>query len=380
MTRGSLIRRTALTGALGLAMAGAVAVPAAQAAPAAPAAPAVTAADAELARTLGISATEAQARVKAEADRAARGVALERSLGARTAGSYLAADGSLVVTVLDKATAAQVRAAGATAKIVTRSAAQLSGVKTALDRYAGAGAVGTSWGVDVATNQVVVSVGANAKGPKVSALLADLKRHGTAVRVERTAPITTLISGGDAIYTGGARCSLGFNVRNSAGTRYFLTAGHCTNIGSTWSASPGGAAIGSRTGTSFPTNDYGIVRYTSSIANPGNVNRYNGTTTDITGSGNVFSGQSLCRSGSTTGLRCGSVTSTSATVNYAEGAVYDTIRTNICAEGGDSGGSLFGGSTAYGLTSGGSGNCSSGGTTFFQKVPEALSVYGVSVY
>jgi streptogrisin D len=35
---------------------------------------------------------------------------------------------------------------------------------------------------------------------------------------------------------------------------------------------------------------------------------------------------------------------------------------------------------ALGLTSGGSGNCSSGGTTFFQPVTEPLSVYGVSVY
>ncbi|MEU0296361.1 serine protease, partial [Streptomyces cavourensis] len=33
-----------------------------------------------------------------------------------------------------------------------------------------------------------------------------------------------------------------------------------------------------------------------------------------------------------------------------------------------------------GLTSGGSGNCSSGGTTFFQPVVEALNAYGVSVY
>ncbi len=56
------------------------------------------------------------------------------------------------------------------------------------------------------------------------------------------------------------------------------------------------------------------------------------------------------------------------------------IKTTVCAEGGDSGGSLYAGTRAYGLTSGGSGNCSSGGTTFFQPVTEALGVYGVSVY
>lgn len=35
---------------------------------------------------------------------------------------------------------------------------------------------------------------------------------------------------------------------------------------------------------------------------------------------------------------------------------------------------------ASGLAAGGSGNCSSGGVTFFQPVTEPLSVYGVQVY
>ncbi|WP_244167373.1 trypsin-like serine protease, partial [Streptomyces mutomycini] len=72
---------------------------------------------------------------------------------------------------------------------------------------------------------------------------------------------------------------------------------------------------------------------------------------------------------------------TDATVNYGGGdIVYGMIRTNVCAEPGDSGGPLYSGTRAIGLTSGGSGNCSSGGTTFFQPVTEALSAYGVSVF
>jgi streptogrisin D len=67
-------------------------------------------------------------------------------------------------------------------------------------------------------------------------------------------------------------------------------------------------------------------------------------------------------------------------VNYAEGSVSGLIRTTVCAEPGDSGGSLYSGTTAHGLTSGGSGNCSSGGVTYFQPVVEALSAYGVSVF
>ena len=51
----------------------------------------------------------------------------------------------------------------------------------------------------------------------------------------------------------------------------------------------------------------------------------------------------------------------------------------MCAEPGDSGGSLLAGTQAQGMTSGGSGNCSSGGTTYFQPVGEALSAAGVSL-
>lgn len=90
---------------------------------------------------------------------------------------------------------------------------------------------------------------------------------------------------------------------------------------------------------------------------------------------------SVTRRGSTTGTHSGSVTGLNATVNYGNGdIVYGMIKTNVCAEPGDSGGPLHSGSKAIGLTSGGSGNCSSGGTTFFQPVTEALSAYGVSVY
>jgi streptogrisin D len=107
---------------------------------------------------------------------------------------------------------------------------------------------------------------------------------------------------------------------------------------------------------------------------------YGGGYRDITGAGNAFVGQSVTRSGSTTGVHSGTVQALNATVNYAEGQVSGLIQTNVCAEGGDSGGSLFSGNTAIGLTSGGNGDCTFGGTTFFQPVTEALSAYGVSVY
>jgi streptogrisin C len=67
------------------------------------------------------------------------------------------------------------------------------------------------------------------------------------------------------------------------------------------------------------------------------------------------------------------------TVNYQQGSVSGLTQTNACAEPGDSGGSWVSGTQAQGVTSGGSGNCTSGGTTYFQPVNEILSVYGVSL-
>jgi streptogrisin D len=258
---------------------------------------------------------------------------------------------------------------------------QLNGITATLNKDAAI--AGTAWHVDPASNKVVVSYDDTVRGAKLAALTAVTKRFGTAVRLEPMSGVLTKhISGGHAIYGGGYRCSLGFNVRNSSGTRFFITAGHCTNLASTWYANSSQTTVlGTRAGSSFPGNDYGIVRYTNtSISTPGNVYLYNGSYQDITSAGNAFVGQQVRRSGSTTGVRSGQVTGLNATVNYPQGTVYQMIRTNVCAEGGDSGGSLFAGSVALGLTSGGSGNCTFGGTTFFQPVPEVLSRYGVNVY
>ncbi|PZG06419.1 serine protease [Micromonospora craterilacus] len=307
--------------------------------------------------------------------------ALAERLGDRAAGAYADSAGKMVVAVTDAVAARQVAAAGATPKMVKRGAAELNRATAELDRSAAI--PGTAWWTDAATNQVVVSVDSTVTGAKLERVKAAAARSNGAVRIEAEAGVlSTRISGGEAIYAqGGGRCSLGFNVR-SGSTYYFITAGHCTNIAANWySNSAQTALLGTRAGSSFPGNDYGIVRYSNqSVVQPGNVYLYNGTYRDITASGSAYVGQSVSRSGSTTGVRSGSVTALNATVNYAEGQVRGLIRTTVCAQPGDSGGSLFSGTIALGLTSGGSGNCTSGGTTYFQPVGPVLSAYGVSVY
>jgi streptogrisin D len=296
---------------------------------------------------------------------------LADSLGAaRSAGTYVDASGRAVVNVTDAAAAAQVRAKGGIARVVARSDAQLAALRGRID----AGVPGTAVWVDPNTNQVVVDVDVTVTGTKWTKLQADIAASNGAARVERLpGKLQRTISGGDAIYGGGSRCSLGFNVR-SGSTYYFITAGHCTNIATTWTN--GSTTLGTRAGSSFPGNDYGIVRYTNtSISRPGAVGSQ-----DITSAGTPSVNQTVYRRGSTTGTRSGRVTALNTTVYYAEGSVSQMIRTTVCAQPGDSGGSMYAGTVAYGLTSGGSGNCSSGGITYFQPVPEVLSRYGVSVY
>jgi len=268
--------------------------------------------------------------------------------------------------------------AGASARPApsVHTAAQASEAGALLQRSSTAG---TSWYVDEATHQVVVSVYDNTPAASISSIDAAASASSGAVRVERVrGSLRRYISGGDAIFGGSYRCSLGFNVRDNAGSYFFLTAGHCGEVASTWYANSSHTTrLGTNVGYSFPGNDYALVRYTNTGSTP------SGTvgSQDITSAANPPVGVTVFRKGSTTGIHSGRVTALNQTVNYGGGdIVRGLIRTTVCAEPGDSGGPLYAGTVAYGLTSGGSGNCSSGGTTFFQPVVEALNAYGVNVY
>ncbi|MEU6552398.1 S1 family peptidase [Streptomyces sp. NPDC046915] len=254
------------------------------------------------------------------------------------------------------------------------STAQLS---TASGSVLKADIPGTAWAVDSKTNRVVVTVDNTVSKAEIAKIKRQAGANAGALAIKHTAgKFNKLISGGDAIYGGSYRCSLGFNV-HSGSTYYFLTAGHCGEVASTWYSNSGHTTtLGTNVSYSFPGNDYALVRYTnSSIAHPSAV----GSQT-ISSAATPAVGTTVYRRGSTTGTHSGRVTALNATVNYGSGDIVSgLIQTTVCAEGGDSGGPLYGGSVAYGLTSGGSGDCSSGGTTFFQPVTEALSAYGVSV-
>ncbi|MET7707639.1 S1 family peptidase [Micromonospora sp. NPDC005413] len=275
----------------------------------------------------------------------------------------------LTILLLVAPGAAQAAVPDRAAPPATAPAAVLAGVRTA----------GTAWGLDPATGRMTLSVDDTVASAQLTALRAVADRAGALLRRE-PGTLRTLIAAGQGIYGGGGRCSLGANVR-SGSTYYVITAGHCTTTASAWYAdSTQTTVLGTRTATSFPTNDYGLIRYTGRIAHPSAVYTYPGLLT-IYGAGNAYVGQAVCRSGVTTGVRCGTVTGLNQTVNYAGGAVTGLIRTNICAEPGDSGGPLYVASTGtiIGILSGGSGNCTSGGTTYYQPIGEVLAAYGLTL-
>jgi streptogrisin B len=246
---------------------------------------------------------------------------------------------------------------------------QLSAVSRAVER---SGVQGAAWSVDRVADRVVTTVDSTVSADEVATIKRAAGANAGAIRIERTSGVfRPLLSAGDAIYGSRYRCSLGFNVVK-ASTYYFLTAGHCGKVANTWYTNASHATlIGPTIGYSFPKNDYALVRYdNSSLSHPGGY-----TVAD------AFLGESVKRTGSTTGTHSGTVTGLNVTVRYqGGGTVEGMIQTTVCAEPGDSGGPLYDGTKALGLTSGGSGDCKSGGTTFYQPVREAANSYGVTVY
>ncbi|KUN30246.1 protease [Streptomyces antibioticus] len=309
------------------------------------------------------------------------GTELVARLGtSRTAGSWIGDDGREVVAVTDEEAAAQVRKAGATAKVVPHNMNELksaAGTLRSAPRVAG-----TAWAVDYRTNEVVVRADSTVSAADWKRLTQVAEGIGGFVRMERTeGTFTPRINGAQPILSTGGRCSAGFNVTNGQ-QDFILTAGHCGPTGSVWFAdNRGRTQLGETTAQNFPGADFSLVKYDSIRAGDGAavVSVGGGKGVLITGAADPAVGQRVFRSGSTSGLRDGQVTGLNATVNYPEGTVTGLIETNVCAEPGDSGGPLFSEGIALGITSGGSGDCTSGGTTFFQPVTAALNQLGVQL-
>ncbi|WP_248963518.1 S1 family peptidase [Sphaerisporangium perillae] len=331
-----------------------------------------------MSRDLGISKEQAESRLLNEARFTGVEASVTQKLGDSYAGSWLSGPTSATLTVAttDAAAASSITGTGVQAQVVGHSLASLDAAKAALDK-AQAPTSTPVWYVDVRTNSVVVQ---SSQPAEAEAFIAASGADRSMVRVEQSSeqPQTYYdVRGGDAYYiNNSARCSIGFSVRRGS-TPGFVSAGHCGRAGST-TTGYNSVSQGTFQGSVFPGSDYSWIAVNSSWTPRGWVKGSSGNVT-VSGSTVAGVGSSICRSGSTTGWHCGTVLQRNTSVTYSQGTVYEVTRTNVCAEPGDSGGSYISGSQAQGVTSGGSGNCSSGGTTFFQPVNEILSVYGLTL-
>ncbi|MEU0650856.1 S1 family peptidase [Streptomyces albogriseolus] len=333
-------------------------------------------------RDLGLTRAEAEERLAAERRATALAPQARKTAGSAYGGAWFdARSGRLTVAVTPDADATTVRSlreSGATVRTVEHTERLLDTVKSRLDRLDAPAGV-ASWSVDPAANTVVVNVVEDRRADNdVRAFVRKARAAGpVTVRTVADAPSTFAAGtvGGDPYYTGNVRCSIGFSVHGG-----FVTAGHCGGAGQQvrgWD----GSYIGNFQGSSFPDNDYAWVNVGSGWWTVPVVLGW-GTVSDqlVRGSAEAPVGASICRSGSTTHWHCGRVLAKNETVNYAQGSVHQMTKTSVCAEGGDSGGSFISGDQAQGVTSGGWGNCSSGGETWFQPVNEILNRYGLTLH
>ncbi|PTM85748.1 S1 family peptidase [Streptomyces sp. VMFN-G11Ma] len=342
------------------------------------------------------SSTDAAPRTMKATDASDLAAQLQGQLGQAFAGSYYdSASRQLVVNLIsgDNNVVAQAKKAGAKVREVNNSLAALKAGAQTLK--AKATIPGTAWAVDPKTNKLAVTADSTVTGANWDRLTSTVKSLGDGMATVKKSSGTfkTLISGGDAIFAqadgGTVRCSLGFNVKASDGSPAFLTAGHCGVAAKQWSDSQTGQPIATVDQATFPGNgDFSLVKYDDPNTQAASeVNTGEGQAVQITQAADATVGEQVFRMGSTTGLHDGTVTGLDATVNFQSetdpngvDTVTGLIQTDVCAEAGDSGGSLFTqDGAAVGMTSGGSGDCTSGGETFFQPVTAALQATGATL-
>lgn len=203
---------------------------------------------------------------------------------------------------------------------------------------------------DPATGRIVIETNAPAD------VVASLTRNAGAPITVRRATITDSFSrkddiapfwggGGIVLSTGVARCSSGYAVKNAAGIRFQVTAGHCFKNGQTARTELGGRIVGTVRGNGLPSKDMELLggqSYGTYI--------FIGGTNDArsahiaSAADPVVGYANYCHSGRTTGQHCGhKVTSVTATVCTTSGCKSPVIAFTggVLPSGGDSGSPFY---------------------------------------
>jgi streptogrisin D len=267
-----------------------------------------------------------------------------------------------VIAVTTPAAATRARAAGYRTHQVRYSLAALTAAKDHLDALASI--PDTAWGIDTAHNHVVVTLSTATPASGAARLRAAAARYGDQISYRyTTGRFQTYVLDGDAIQNDQARCSAGFNVVQG-GQLMVLTAGHCTNLGGSWSPMGGQVAA-----SNSPGGDEGLITNPSGDG-PSQIN----TGQAITDIGAPTVGEQVAKSGSTTGVTTGTVEAVDQTVNFDVGVIYHLFATDVYSDHGDSGSPAYDGSTGLGTLTGGDTQ-----TTYFYPAQIEFSDYGLQL-
>ncbi|RSN40327.1 peptidase S1 [Amycolatopsis sp. WAC 04197] len=186
------------------------------------------------------------------------------------------------------------------------------------------------------------------------------------------------LGGGSVLQSSAAtRCTAGF-AAVSGNTGYLIASSACGKPGDTIRSA--GRVVGVVVGVQTPPTGAIVIRVTNTTdwrlvgSIPPTAPRVT-----ITGSVEAPVGASVCRYGATTGWHCGTIQAKNVSITFPDGTLTGLTRTSVCAEPGDNGGPFVSGAQAQGVLVGGSGNCSSGGSTYFVPVNRILSAYGLTI-
>jgi hypothetical protein len=167
------------------------------------------------------------------------------------------------------------------------------------------------------------------------------------------------------------------NIAARSGSAYYLiSAAHCGGLGTSFSQ--GGVNIGSVALRNYGNNaDVLAIRINSAYAT--NYLYLNSTRartiTSVQSVSGDFVGENVCKSGRTTGVTCGQITSTNFTTRFSDGAVhYRQRQATFYAQPGDSGGPVYYGNQSKGIVSA----IDSQGYSYYSHIGYGLSELGLT--
>ncbi len=350
-------------------------------------------------RDLGMTDAQVSHYLKIERLAETDGLQLAKAQGAGFAGSWIerTPNGNYQYVVATTLTQRQKGPAGVALRKASHSLAKLESAKAELDKVRGSAPAGVyGWGVDVRNNSVRVDVAPGAQKAAIDFVAASRADAGTirfSTMESAPRPLVTFYGGSEYLSRSGGSyyyCSVGFNVtKGSTGQQGYATAGHCGNAGDTVHTLVNrrtvSASIGSFQASSYPNNGDGAwVALTGSHTLVAAVDGYSQADVPVHGSTVAPIGAAVCRSGRTTGFKCGTIEAYNQTVQYPDVSVSGLTRVKVCAEGGDSGGSFItGAGQAQGVLSGGNYSCKGNqaalATSYFQPIGEILQNYGLTL-